>query len=197
MRLLLVACLSSALAGSPVSRAEAWLRAKHAESSPFGLAPGISVTLVGEGEVRTFGVGVSKLDRAATVDSDTLFEVGSLSKTATALGLATLVSAGKIKWDDPVRGFLGPDFVLGSHEYVSATLTLRDLLTHRSGLAEGQGDFMCGLLAPSAQVKRLAHFVPVHTYRERFDYSNTGWMLAGEVLRAATNASSWLGVITA
>ena len=47
-----------------------------------------------------------------------------------------LVDAGELGWDDPVTKHL-PGFRLGREEYVWRALTLRDLMAHRSGLAEG------------------------------------------------------------
>ena len=139
---------------------------------------------------------VQRAPSGATVDSDTLFEIGSLSKTFVALGLGHLVSAGTLRWDDPVRKWLGEGLTLGPHTYVSEVLTVRDLLAHRTGLAEGQGDFLSGLIPPSEVTARLAKVTPVRSLRDVFQYSNTGWMLAGEVLRAAVgNASNWCAAL--
>ena len=183
-----------------IASAEAWVRAAH-ERPPYSLAPGISAVISSAGSEHTFGVGVQEHGASAPADGDTLYEIGSLSKTMVALALATLVTSsngsGNFEWHDPVRRWLGDDFKLGSEGYVSSTLTVSDLLAHRSGLAEGQGDLLGYFFATDEYTKRLADVDPVHTLRSTFDYSNTGWTLAGQVLRRATNASSWCAALHA
>jgi CubicO group peptidase (beta-lactamase class C family) len=179
-----------AVAQGASEAAEAWLREAHGKM-PYSLTPGISGAILSEGRVSTFGVGVQKAGFPSQADSNTLFEIGSLSKTMTALALATLVTSGKLNWDDPVRRWIGPNFKLGSEEYVSATLTVSDLLAHRTGLAEGQGDFLGYLYDVDAYVSRLANIHPAYATRSTFNYSNTGWNLAGMVLRNASGSTSW------
>ncbi len=208
--------------------AEAWVRKAHGRL-PYSLAPGLAAVINAGGHSHTFGVGVQKHGESVPTDGDTLFEIGSLSKTAVALGLATLVTAGRLRWNDPVRRWLGEDFKLGSEEYVSSTLTVSDLLAHRTGLAEGQGDLLSYVYptATGEYQRRLADVEPVHALRSTFDCappreresphpdsrraadsrparalpqradSNTGWMLAGQVLRYATNSSSWCAALRA
>jgi CubicO group peptidase (beta-lactamase class C family) len=66
------------------------------------------------------------------VDANTLFGIASNSKAFTSASLAILVDEGKIKWDDKVIKYL-PNFKM-YNEYVTQEFTIRDLLTHRSGL---------------------------------------------------------------
>jgi CubicO group peptidase (beta-lactamase class C family) len=77
------------------------------------------------------------------VDANTLFGIASNSKAFTSASLAILVDEGKIKWDDKVIKYL-PNFKM-YNEYVTQEFTIRDLLTHRSGLGLGAGDLMIGL----------------------------------------------------
>jgi CubicO group peptidase (beta-lactamase class C family) len=65
------------------------------------------------------------------VDANTLFGIASNSKAFTSASLAILVDEGKIKWDDKVKYL--PNFKM-YNEYVTQEFTIRDLLTHRSGL---------------------------------------------------------------
>ena len=97
-----------------------------------------------------------------------------------------------------MRDWLGPSFALGPHQYASDVLTIRDLLTHRTGLAEGQGDLLGSLVNTSEYVRRLRLIEPEHSLRSTFDYSNTGWAVAGEVLRSAAGAAtSWCSALHA
>ena len=86
------------------------------------------------------GFGVRKLGAPEQVDGKTLFEVASNSKAFTAAALAMLVDEGKLAWDDPVTKHL-PDFQMYD-AYVTHEMTVRDLLTHRSGLGLGAGDLL-------------------------------------------------------
>ena len=160
---------------------------------PYAAAPGIAAVVFPGNDAEPFilGSGAQRLGRPEAVDENTLFEIGSLSKTFLTVAIGTLVAEGKMSFDDPVRKFMGRSFNFGPHSYVSETLTIRDLLAHRSGLAEGQGGFLGALMPSALQVQRLSKAVPVHSLRQVFDYSNTGFVLAGEILRSAAGAQSW------
>ncbi len=103
--------------------------------------PGMAIAIVKDGKVVTArGFGVRKLGEPAAVDAQTLFEVASNSKGFTAAALAMLVDDGKLAWDDPVTKHL-PGFQMHD-SYVTGAMTIRDLLTHRSGLGLGAGDLL-------------------------------------------------------
>ena len=103
--------------------------------------PGIAVSIVKDGKlVLAKGYGVRKLGEPAPVDENTLFGIASNTKAFTSALLAMLVDEGKITWDDPVVKHL-PGFQLYD-PYVTREMTIRDLLTHRSGLGLGAGDLL-------------------------------------------------------
>lgn len=103
--------------------------------------PGISVAIVKDGKpLLAKGYGVKKMGEAAPVDANTLFAIASNSKAFTATALAMLVEEGKLKWDDPVVNYL-PSFKT-SDIYITANLTIRDLLVHQSGIPAYAGDLM-------------------------------------------------------
>jgi len=187
--------VENAPSDTPAARAEAWIHSKRKEKY-YSAAPGIAVLTVDpDSGIHTFGDGVQMLGATTEVDGDTMFEIGSLSKTMTALGITALAAKGTLSYDDPVQKWLGDDFKLGPYDYVSSTVTIKDLMAHRSGLAEGQGDTMGGFFPPNVSMYSLGKVDPVHTFREKFDYSNTGWNVAGEVLRAAAKADSWCSAL--
>jgi CubicO group peptidase (beta-lactamase class C family) len=86
------------------------------------------------------GYGTRKIGASAPVDEHSLFAIGSISKSFTAMALGLLVDESKISWDDPVTQYL-PYFQLYD-PYVRREMTIRDLLVHRSGLS----DFCGGIL---------------------------------------------------
>ncbi len=180
-------------------RVEAWVHAKRKQLY-FSAAPGIAVATVSRDSsggsdlvVHAFGDGVTRLDPGSgvPVDGDTLFEIGSLSKLVTALALGALVSRGVLSFDDPLQRWLGADFAFGPHAYVSSTVTLRDLMAHRSGLAEGQGMTLGSFLPAAGIAAALGSLDPLNSFRSVFEYSTTGWTVAGEVLRAAAGTATW------
>ena len=103
--------------------------------------PGMAVAIVKDGKVVVAkGYGVRKLGDPTPVDEFTLFGIGSNTKAFTTAALATLIDEGKLSWDDPVYQRL-PGFVMYD-PYVSHEMTIRDLLTHRSGMGLGEGDLL-------------------------------------------------------
>jgi len=103
--------------------------------------PGISVGVVKDGKVvYAKGHGVRSLNTNAKMDENTLVGIASNSKAFTTVALGILVDEGKVKWDDKVQDYI-PEFKLYS-PYVSENFTIKDLLTHRSGLGLGAGDLM-------------------------------------------------------
>ena len=99
--------------------------------------PGLAIAVVKDDSVvYSRGFGVRKLGRPERVDEHTLFAVASTTKAFTAASLGMLVDAGKLRWDDPVTRVL-PGFQL--HDpYATREITVRDLLSNRSGLARGE-----------------------------------------------------------
>ena len=151
--------------------------------------PGMAVAIVKDDKVvYSKGFGVKKLGDAALVDDKTLFAIGSSSKAFTAATLAILVDEGKLKWDDPVTKYL-PEFELYD-PYVTREITIRDLLTHRSGLE--RGDFLWYGTENSRDeiLKRARYLKPSWSLRSRFGYQNLMYLAAGQVV-AKVSGMSW------
>jgi len=103
--------------------------------------PRMAVAIVKDGKIVVAkGYGVRKLGDPTPVDEHTMFGIGSNTKAFTTAALAGLVDAGKLSWDDPVYQRL-PGFMMYD-PYVSHEMTIRDLLTHRSGMGLGEGDLL-------------------------------------------------------
>ncbi|MCF8367241.1 MAG: serine hydrolase [Bacteroidales bacterium] len=152
--------------------------------------PGLAVAIVKDGEmIFAEGFGVRNIETNEPVDSKTMFPIASNTKAFTAAALAILVDEGKIDWDDKVMEYL-PGFKLYD-PYVSENLTIRDLLTHRSGLATFSGDLLWyGSNYSRGEVMRRARFLkPVYGFRENFGYSNIMYIAAGEIIPVITGKS--------
>ena len=153
--------------------------------------PGIAVGVVAGGQlVYAKGFGVRARSGAERVDADSLFGIGSNTKAFTAAALALLVDEGKLGWDDRVIDHL-PDFRMWD-PWVTREFTIRDLLTHRSGLNTGAGDLM---FVPQTDFSRaemirgLRHLKPVSSFRAEFAYDNLLYAVAGEIVPAVTGKS--------
>lgn len=150
--------------------------------------PGVAIAIVKDGKiVLTKGYGVRELGKPQPVTDSTLFGIASNTKAFTAAALAILVDEGKITWDDPVTKHL-PSFQLYD-PYVTRELTIRDLLTHRSGLGLGAGDllFWPQTTFTRAEIMRRIRYVkPEHGFRSRYAYDNILYLVAGQIVEAVT-----------
>jgi CubicO group peptidase (beta-lactamase class C family) len=159
--------------------------------------PGISVAIVKDGKIiHAKGYGVKSILTKEKVDANTLFGIASNSKAFTSAALAMLVDQGKIKWDDKVIKYL-PNFKM-YNEYVTNEFTIRDLLTHRSGLGLGAGDLMFwpggADFTPKDVVENLQYLKPVSAFRTKYDYDNLLYIVAGEVIQKVSG-KSWCDFI--
>ncbi|MEI7524483.1 MAG: serine hydrolase [Mariniphaga sp.] len=154
--------------------------------------PGIAVAVVKDGKViHSKGYGVRSLKTGEKVDSNTLFGIASNSKAFTSAALGILVDEKKLSWDDKVTDYI-PEFKLGN-PYVTEEFTVRDLLTHRSGLGLGAGDLMIFPGNNDFTMKDIIHNLrflkPVSSFRTKFDYDNLLYIVAGEVITRVSGMS--------
>ena len=155
--------------------------------------PGAAVVVVRDGRVVVAkGYGVRELGRPDPVDGDTVFDIASLTKSFTAATIASLVDDRALGWDTPIREYLPR--VEFSDPYLTANVTLRDLLSHRTGLRNNAAPFRGHLTRPQV-VDLFRHLEPAEPFRTRWVYSNIGYALAGEVAAAATGRS-WEELVT-
>ena len=152
--------------------------------------PGAAVAIVKDGKVvLAKGYGRRRLGESARVDEHTLFQIASNTKAFTTAALAMLVDEEKLGWDDPVTEYL-PWFQLAD-PYVTRELTVRDLLTHRSGLGLGAGDLLWYHSDyPRDSILRRIRYAPVaSSFRSEYAYDNVLYIAAGEVVPAVTGMS--------
>jgi CubicO group peptidase (beta-lactamase class C family) len=154
--------------------------------------PGIAVAIVKDGKViLSKGYGIKSIQTNEKVDANTLFGIASNSKAFTTAALAMLVDEGKLKWDDKVISYL-PNFKM-YNDYVTNEFTIRDLLTHRSGLGLGAGDLMIwpgkSDFTPLDIIQNLQYLKPVSAFRTQYDYDNLLYIVAGEVINKVSGMS--------
>ena len=146
---------------------------------------GLSIAVVKDGRiVFAKGYGVRELGKPEVVDTSTMFAIASTTKALTAAAIGMLVDEGKVNWDDPVTKYL-PTFQLYD-PYATREVTVRDLLTHRAGL--GNADYLWDVAdLPTPEIMARVRMVkPAYSMRSSFIYQNVMYMMAGEIVRAAS-----------
>jgi CubicO group peptidase (beta-lactamase class C family) len=146
--------------------------------------PGMAVSVVHAGALYySAGHGVLEAGQKQAVDDRSLFQIASVSKAFTAATLALLADEGKLAWDDRVIDHL-PEFRMFD-PWVTREFTIRDLLTHRSGLPLGAGDLLVfpeGNATRAEIIQALRYLEPSSSFRSKFDYDNLLYIVAGEVV---------------
>ena len=171
-------------------------------------AVGLAAVVVNGDQVRIVTQGFQALDKTVPITADTLFEVGSITKTFTALLLADMVVKGELKLDDPVEKWLPQGLSVGVNglklrDHTGAPIRLIDLATHRSGLPRLPDNMPNGnrndpyadyreqqLLMYLKSREALVETDAGKTTKKRdeaYAYSNLGFGLLGYVLARAAN----------
>ena len=151
-------------------------------------APGLAIAVVRNDSVLLAkGYGLREIGKPESIDADTRFAIGSTTKAMTVLALGLLVDEGKVRWDAPVIDYL-PRFKL-SDPYVTRELTVRDILTHRTGL--GNADLLWAGADYTADeiFARTATLPLAYPFRSGFVYQNIMYALAGDIVRAVSGMS--------
>ena len=149
--------------------------------------PALAVAIIKDGKVvKTFIDGVTDYESNTPIDENTLFMIGSNSKAFTTTLMATLAQEDAVSLKDPVVKWL-PYFKL--HDpWLTQNVDIVDVLSHRVGFETFQGDFLNfdNELTSEEIIKKFALIKPTHQYRETWGYFNTGYTIAGEIIKSAT-----------
>src|SRR5262249_34108864 len=131
--------------------------------------PGAAVGVIQDGKI-ILAKGYGVRDRRANqpVTPKTLFALGSVTKSFTAAVVASAIDEGKLAWDRPVREYL-PWFRM--YDPVATELiTVRDMLTHRSGLPRHDFIRFSTHLSREELVRRIRYLEPSRTFRDIYQY---------------------------
>lgn len=147
--------------------------------------PGVALAVIrDERVIYSRGYGLANLDHSIPISTNTVFDVGSTSKQFTAACIILLAEEGKLALTDDVRKYFPelPDY--------GAPITIAHLLHHTSGLRDYTS--ILGLANLTIEADYAEDFLLDIVYRqkglnfptgERFDYTNTGYFLLGEIVR--------------
>jgi CubicO group peptidase (beta-lactamase class C family) len=152
--------------------------------------PGASVAIVRDGAVVYMkGFGVRDIRTKEPVTADTLFDIGSCTKAFTSAAVAMLVDEGKMQWDGKVNAYI-PFFHLRD-AFADQNVTLRDLLSHRTGVP---GADLLWYVNPRASreelISKLAYVQPNNGFRAKFEYQNLMYVAAGYAVGQVAH-STW------
>jgi CubicO group peptidase (beta-lactamase class C family) len=172
----------------PSQRCVYWLSRVEAMREAWG-DPGLAFAVI-EGDQIWWAEGFGTLRRgdSTPVTGQTLFPVGSITKSFTAAAALQLVHEGKLGLEIPVRLWL-TDMQL-ANEQVTQQLTLSDLLTHQTGFHRREGDLAVAFGYDADTFYERLRYLPLrHELRSGFNYSNWNYFLAGRLIEAATGQS--------
>ena len=150
--------------------------------------PGLSIAIVKDDRIiYSRGFGVREEGKPGKVDADTVFAIGSATKAFTAAALGMLVDETKIAWDGAVHDYM-PSFEL--HDpYVTRNATVRDLLSHRTGVVTNGGLWYGSGFDRQEIIRRLRFQTETLGFRNQFQYQNEMFIVAGEVVSAVAGTS--------
>lgn len=147
--------------------------------------PGAAIGLVVDNQIVLLrGYGARNLAQGLPVTENTVFPIASCTKAFTAFILGQLVDEGKIQWDDPVIKHI-PEFRLYDAELTSR-VTIRDLAAHRTGLFRHDALWFFSKISRTDVMGLLQYLEPVHQLREKFEYNNLMYSIAGIVIERHT-----------
>lgn len=148
--------------------------------------PGASIIIVQNGKATILNFGVKKVGEKDPITSDTVYPLVSLSKCFTVTLIARLVDQGKLNWDDKVIKYL-PDFKLMDPE-ITKEFTVRDLLSHRSGLRKFAADSFTELLWSEKEIDAVVPEIGLEgNFRTTYGYQNIFVGYAGYIIEKVLN----------
>lgn len=146
--------------------------------------PGVALAIVKDDRViYSKGLGYKDFENKVAVTPDTQFAIGSATKAFTALSVLMSHDEGKLSLDASPKSVL-PYFKMADPE-TDKNMTLRDLLTHSSGLSRTDIAMVTGKLTRAELIRVAGEAKPIAKLREKFGYQNLMYAAAGEIVTIA------------
>ena len=151
-------------------------------------SPSVSIGIVKDGRiVLCEGFGKRDVENDLPATGDTLYQIGSCTKAFTSALVAIMVDQGKLSWDEPLIKYL-PE-IRFYEDSTTSNLTLRDILSHRSGLPRHEYAWYGTDFTKEELMFNLRYLEPNKPIRTKFQYNNYGFMLAGYAVERVTGKS--------
>jgi CubicO group peptidase (beta-lactamase class C family) len=149
--------------------------------------PAVQVGVIRGKETLFLGGGYRDMDRQLKADEHTTFAIGSQTKSFITTALTLLAEEGRIGLDKPVREYI-PEFAM-EDSGITDTLTVRDILSHRSGLARHEFMQQLNIDSFSAEeyVRKFRYLKAGAPIRSKMLYSNLMYLLAGYLIERVTS----------
>lgn len=150
--------------------------------------PGVSIAVVRRDEPPVVVTrGVRDVAQGTPMTATTGMWVASCTKAFTALAVGLLVDARKLSWDTLISDVL-PGFGM-QDAYAQARMTVRDILSHRTGLPRHDRVWYKGNFPRCEIVSRMRHLPPTMDFRSGYQYNNHSYIMAGQVIEAVSGQS--------
>lgn len=150
--------------------------------------PGIAVGIIKDDEIiYASGLGLRDVNNNLEATPNTLFAIGSASKSFTTLAIGILVDEGKLDLDTPIKKYM-PSFEM-HNKYAEEHLTLRDMLCHRSGLPRHDALWYNSSLSRKELVGRIKYLEFSKDFRETWQYNNLMYATAGYIIELITGVT--------
>ncbi|PZG46995.1 serine hydrolase [Spongiactinospora gelatinilytica] len=163
------------------------VRARTAELLAEYRIPSAVIGVLCDGRVTTFAEGVKDVRSGEPATTETIYQIGSMTKTWTALAFMRLADEGRVDLDEPVRTYL-PGFRVADPE-ASAKVTPRHLLDHTNGIEESFGDPGEGDDVLERMVAGIADAPQVHPLGQTHGYSAAlGYAILGRIMEVVEGA---------
>lgn len=150
---------------------------------------GISASFAKGGKVfYSKAYGVKELGESEPIDVNTIFQIGSVSKSFTATVMASVVDEGLVKWEDTVVNIL-PDFKMYD-SWVTENMLVRDIMTHMSGIGGQVGTYIPNLGYDRDDIyKIIGRIKPAYSFRGGYQYNNITFIIAAKIIEKVTGKS--------
>jgi CubicO group peptidase (beta-lactamase class C family) len=183
-RFVIAICISLAAVAASAQLSEATIDKDVRDTIEAWHVPGLAIAIIQNDKVIFLkGYGIKEVGRTQPVTADTLFELGSTTKAFTATAMAMLADEKKLSWDDPVRNYL-PGFHI-SDSCTDSLITLRDIASHRSGVARHDELWDDSDFGRDELIHRIGLMKVWRPIRSGYQYNNLMFVTAGEAAAAA------------
>jgi CubicO group peptidase (beta-lactamase class C family) len=150
--------------------------------------PALAVAVVQDDKVVFVkAYGVKEIGKPEPVTADSLFQIGSTTKAFTTTAMAMLADEKKLDWDDSVRQHI--DYFRLADPCADSLLTLRDIVSHRTGLSRHDELWDNSPWSRAEILHRVAAIKPSKPIRAAYQYNNIMFMAAGDVVAAAAKTT--------
>lgn len=151
--------------------------------------PATSVAVWKDGTLYQGAAGILNLDTQVSATTDSIFQIGSITKVFTAALIMKLVEMGRVDLDAPVKRYLR-GFELADRK-AAETITIKQLLNHTNGIA---GDYFADDEKEDGPhiarfIDRCSQLPLVHPVGDGFSYSNVAFAVAGRVIEVVSGMS--------